>query len=373
MTEVGKCFCPVCHTALNGLILIDRNVSLVRECPRHGNIKTPLFSRSDYLTDALSAASRWADRRRCLVVEITDRCDVGCATCSASSVLSGRETSAADIVDKALSTAASIGATVVALSGGEPLMRADIWEIADAIHEAVYKVVLITSGRGFEDDPTILNCMSQRSDWLEVYLQFDSLDDEVLKSIRTPATNSALRRRRLALAIATGASVSAVCVVPPEGLEGSVGELARYCRSEGAAGITFQPLRQLGRFPTAGVKAGDLGTIDYIQRLALEGLGSSDSPRPLSQQPLDIVVNFIGEDPPHVGNVFFTAEGNQLGFRVATSSYWDHSNYFEPFAELESFYFMSGAGQPLNARYFDAAQASQKFRGEASKLRQIRA
>jgi uncharacterized radical SAM superfamily Fe-S cluster-containing enzyme len=290
------------------------------------------------------------------VVEVTQRCDVGCATCSASSIISGSEPELGDLVARASAAARKIGAGVIALSGGEPLMRPDIWEIADAFHRTVPKVVLITSGRNFETEPVILYEIAARSAWLEVYLQFDSLRDSILRSIRTPRTTAALRKLRLSLAVGTGAPTTAVCVVPPESAEESIGELAAYARSQGAAGITFQPLRQLGRFPVSSAGGTRLATIDYIQALALRAVGADVTvPTPFIQQPFDIAIAFLAEGRTSTSDLFFP-QVMARRFRVATSSYWDYTNYFEPFATPGPFYFYTDTGSPLNTRYFAAGE-----------------
>jgi uncharacterized radical SAM superfamily Fe-S cluster-containing enzyme len=351
MDQSGKCYCPFCQRALDGIVVVEDHVWLGRRCPEHGTVRTRLYNSPDYFAEALTPPALQGSPQKCLVVEITQRCDVGCVTCSASSILAGAEATARDVIENTISAARGVGANVVALSGGEPLMRADVWQIADAIHQAVPHVVLITSGRRFELDPTILEEIAARSRWLEIYLQFDSLDDEVLKAIRTPYMNADLRRQRLRLSISTGAATSAVCVVPADASEGSIGELATFCRSEGAAGITFQPLRRLGRFPKSAPTDSNLSTVDHVQSLALGALGVDGQPKPFAHQPFDMSVALVGASPSLTPQAFFSGPTNGT-FRVATSSYWDLTNFFEPFTTSDPYYFMVDVGMPLNLRYF---------------------
>src|SRR5712691_4755963 len=126
MNLTGKSYCPFCLRELEGRLVLDEQVSLVRRCPEHGDQITPLFRSPEYLSKALIAHTAPVQQRHCLVMEVTDRCDVGCATCSASSTLSGRERSSRDLVGSAIIAAKDLGADVVALSGGEPLMREDL-------------------------------------------------------------------------------------------------------------------------------------------------------------------------------------------------------------------------------------------------------
>lgn len=156
MEQFGRCHCPVCLRTLNGHLLIDEHVWLVRECPDHGLVRTMLFDDPGFLTAArdLARNAEMAPRHTCVVVEVTDRCDQLCKTCSASSTMSGDERDASELIRSVLSQAHAIGADVVALSGGEPLMRRDLWEIVDAIHVSIPKIVIITSGRDFERTPS---------------------------------------------------------------------------------------------------------------------------------------------------------------------------------------------------------------------------
>ena len=216
MNWLGKCFCPICEQALPGRLLVDEHVWLIRRCPEHGSIKTFLFESPDYFAKAVAMSGATGQQPRCLVVELTERCDQRCTTCSASSTVVGAEETARALIDRTLLQAAALNTDVVALSGGEPLMRRDLWEIADALHTNIPKIVLITSGRRFESEPAILRHTGARAEWLELYLQFDSLRDDVLHTLRTAGVTSELRRLRLKLALDTGAAVSAVCVVPPD-------------------------------------------------------------------------------------------------------------------------------------------------------------
>jgi 7,8-dihydro-6-hydroxymethylpterin dimethyltransferase len=231
MNTAGVCYCPDCVRKLDGRVTVDEHVWLVRHCPEHGRKKTMLFESPAFLSEALAIAnaSNQVARQTALIVEVTERCDVGCATCSASSTIAGSDLSAQEIVTLALKRAETIGAKVIALSGGEPLMREDLWEIADQLHRSVPKIVVITSGRGFEADQRISKKIAARAAWLEIYLQFDSLRDDVLLALRTPLITSELRKKRLKQAVETGAATTAVCVVSPDSSEQEIGTILPRC------------------------------------------------------------------------------------------------------------------------------------------------
>lgn len=357
MEWLGHSFCPICEEALPGRLLIDDHVWLTRRCPEHGLVKTKLFESPDYFAKAVALSRPGPRQPRCLVVELTERCDQRCTTCSASSTNMGAEPTARALIERTLLEATALGADVVALSGGEPLMRRDLWEIADALHTKIQKIVLITSGRRLESDRAILREIAARAEWLELYLQFDSLRDDVLRKLRSSGITSDLRRRRLELAVNTGAAVSAVCVVPPDIPETDIAELTVFLRAHGAAGVTFQPLRRLGRHPMITSASSRLGTVDFIQKYALQALGAVfDEALPFAPQPFDIAVSVMTGCEAVNSSQFFWS-GRSKGFRVATSSYWDYANYFDPLASCGRYYFYMGT-QPLNARYFSPGSPS---------------
>ncbi len=361
MNEIGTSYCPVCWAPTQGWLEIDESVYLGRRCNQHGVMRSMIFSSADYFDAAESLSnSQVLVSDRCLVVEVTERCDVGCATCSASSVDFGLDESPADMARGVKRAALSIGASTIALSGGEPLMRTDLWELADAIREFAGRVVLITSGRNIESDKTITAEMAARSSWLEVYLQFDSFDRNILRALRTPLITPELREARLKTCIDTGAATCAVCVVMPDTHAEEIEALVHYLKEEDAAGVTFQPLRRLGRYPVRPTRDERLSTVDGIQRVALGTLCSDELADPFPAQPFDISVAWVGGDDDANPRSFFKPARASTEFRIATSSYWDVTNYFRPHADRQYGYFSMRNAENgavlLNRHYFDQAE-----------------
>jgi uncharacterized radical SAM superfamily Fe-S cluster-containing enzyme len=355
MFNSGTACCPISGEVLFGSLRFGDGVRLARYSQAHGQFENLIYASEEYFDACVRSASQEMNRsEKCLVVEITDRCDVGCATCSACSVDDGKDEPGLALVAGVRSAVQACGANVVALSGGEPLMRDDIWIIADLIKAFTDRVVLITSGRGFETDQSILQEISERSEWLEVYLQFDSLNLETLRSMRTPSTTPSLRKNRLRLAVQTGAIVSAVCVVSDFTQDDEIKQLTEYLIANGAGGVTFQPLRELGRFPIKQSERDHLRTVDGIQRAALSTVFESNNPVPFSGQPFDMSVSWLNGTS---ASEFFVARSPRQDFRIATSSYWDFSNYFSPLTEGNpAYFFMRERGNQvrmLNRHYFD--------------------
>lgn len=82
-----------------------------------------------------------------LRVSVTKRCNLNCTYCGAQSCTDEYELSAAEI-EKIVRAFARCGITKVRLTGGEPLIRKDICEIAERIAgiEGIRKIALTTNG-----------------------------------------------------------------------------------------------------------------------------------------------------------------------------------------------------------------------------------
>lgn len=359
MFNTGTTYCPISANELRGTLRFEDGVRLTRRCHPHGQFSNLIYADETYFDECVRSASLGETQsEKCLVVEITDRCDVGCATCSACSVDYGQDEPVFALIAAVRAAAHKCGANVVALSGGEPLMRDDIWVIADLIKAFTDRVVLITSGRGFETDRSILQEIAARSDWLEVYLQFDSLNQQTLRSMRTEDMTPELRKERLRLAVQTEAVVTAVCVVSDFTADDEIKQLTDFLISSDAGGVTFQPLRELGRFPAKQSDREYLRTVDGIQRAALSTISKFADPTPFSGQPFDMAVSWL-KGTPHSG--FFVDRKFGDDFRIATSSYWDLTNYFSPLAEGNpAYFFIQGRKNEvlmLNRHYFDQTLA----------------
>jgi PqqA peptide cyclase len=95
----------------------------------------------------VTAAVETASRPYTLVAELTYRCPLACGYCSNPLELA-RHSAELDTADwrKVFADAAALGVLQVNLTGGEPLVRADLVELVAAAHAQQLYVNLITSG-----------------------------------------------------------------------------------------------------------------------------------------------------------------------------------------------------------------------------------
>jgi len=81
-----------------------------------------------------------------VTIEVTQRCPNQCIYCSSWSSPGKTETLDFATICACVDDAASLGASLINLSGGEPMLRPDIAEIADYIHNKGLKIRLYCSG-----------------------------------------------------------------------------------------------------------------------------------------------------------------------------------------------------------------------------------
>lgn len=115
-----------------------------------------------------------------LRVSVTKRCNLNCSYCGAQRVLAGYELSA-DKIETIVKAFAKCGITKVRLTGGEPLVRKDICEIAEKISaiEGISKVALTTNGINLKQYALKL----KQAGVTAVNVSLDTTDPEQFKDI----------------------------------------------------------------------------------------------------------------------------------------------------------------------------------------------
>lgn len=126
------------------------------------------------------------DQHSCInLIEVTDKCNMCCNTCYASSG-KGKDKDLKTIkkmIDFAANAEGGRG-EVIQVSGGEPTLHKDIIEIIEYAREKFQYVMLNTNGIRIAEDLDFVKELSKFKGRFEIYLQFDSFDDEVYTKIR---------------------------------------------------------------------------------------------------------------------------------------------------------------------------------------------
>lgn len=205
--ETAGSICPECFRPIKAIKYVENGkVYMKKECGDHG-IFTNLVSKDvdhyrqmedffevdrakpkSYLTDTEKncpldcglCPSHKQDT--CLaVVEVTDRCDMGCAYCFASSSMDDSSDPDMDTIRRMFETVkkCSNDPTCVQISGGEPTLRDDLPEIIKMGHEiGLSHIELNTNGSRIASDQDYFDeIVSAGID--AIYLGFDGVSDDV--------------------------------------------------------------------------------------------------------------------------------------------------------------------------------------------------
>lgn len=191
------------------------------------------------------------EQHSCLtVLEVTDRCNLRCPTCySASGPEVGRHLELWEIEKRLDAVVASEGEPdIVQISGGEPTIHPQFFEILDAARRRpIRHLMLNTNGVRLASEPDFVKRLAQYAPGFEVYLQFDALEADVLLNLRG-ADLTKVRLRALANLEKQGISTTLV-VTLKRGLNNQyIGEIINFAlQYECIRGITFQPIQVAGR------------------------------------------------------------------------------------------------------------------------------
>ncbi len=191
------------------------------------------------------------EQHSCLtLIEVTDRCNLTCPTCYASSSPThGRHRTLKEIERMLDAIVASEGEPdVVQLSGGEPTIHPEFFAILDLAKTKPIKHLMVnTNGIRIARDRDFTERLSGYMPDFEVYLQFDSFRPEVLKKLRGQDLTDVRKR---ALEHLNRFNLSTTLVVTLEkGLnDDEIGSIIEYALEQPCVrGVTFQPTQISGR------------------------------------------------------------------------------------------------------------------------------
>lgn len=184
------------------------------------------------------------------LVELTDRCNLSCPMCFASSGPGGSDHSLEDIIASLDRLVECEGrAEVCQLSGGEPTLHPQFETIVDeALARPIDYVMVNTNGLRLAKDDRMVDFLSQRRDRVEIYLQWDGVDPET--NLRQRGEN-VVDQKRMALEKLQAADlhVTLVSTLTPPLPERFYEDLWEVARNHGnVVGLSLQPATYSGRF-----------------------------------------------------------------------------------------------------------------------------
>src|SRR3954471_20067624 len=191
------------------------------------------------------------EQHSCLaIIEINEACNLACPVCFANATnIHGKHRSVAEIERMLDVLVESEGEPdLVQLSGGEPTIHPDFFTILDAVKRRPIRHVMInTNGVRIARDRDFVERLASYAPRLEVYLQFDSLDDDALMNLRG-ARLSRIRQQALEALERVGLSTTLVAVVKRGVNDHEVADIIRHALEWSCVrGVTFQPVQDAGR------------------------------------------------------------------------------------------------------------------------------
>jgi len=268
--------CTICRQRVEAKILIkDERVYLEKWCPDHGFQRVLIADDAAYYRQCRELwikppelPQRFATRmaRGCpwdcglcpdhmqhscvTVLEVTDHCNLRCPVCYAGSGPERPGFRSLEEIERMLdaAVAAEDEPDVLQISGGEPTLHPQFFDIlAAARRRPIRHLMVNTNGILLARDAEFVRRLASFGPGLEVYLQFDSLDDAVLRQLRG-ADLARIHDQALAHLDAAGVATSLVVTLRKGLNDGEIGALIRHGLSQPCVrGITFQPIEDAGR------------------------------------------------------------------------------------------------------------------------------
>lgn len=269
--------CPVCLKRITAQrVSYGQDVFLEKTCPEHGPFKTILWrGNPEYASwrrekipnppkNPLTAANEGcpfdcglcADHRQepcCVLLEVTQRCDLGCPVCFASAGKSANSAPDPDlgVVEMWYRRMLDCGGPYnIQLSGGEPCLREDLPEIISLGKDLGFTYFQVnTNGIRIASDSVYLQRLKEAG--LEVvYLQFDGTTDEIYRSIRG---RDLFEQKKQAIQNCQDLHLGVVLVptIVPGTNSDNLGSMIRFALDHypTVRAIHLQPVSYFGRYP----------------------------------------------------------------------------------------------------------------------------
>ncbi len=267
----AKCLRPVDAK----IVFEDERVFMLKRCPEHGaervliaddiayyKLAREVFLKPPEQANRYNTPARYGcpydcglcpehEQHSCVsLVEITDHCNLRCPTCYAASGPERLTHRSMDEVERMLDAiVANEGEPdVVQISGGEPTLHPQLFEILDAARKRPIKHLMVnTNGIRIAQDRAFAERLQTYGPGFELYLQFDSFELLPLKSLRG-ADLRATRQRALDRLNELNISTTLVVTLKRGLNDHEIGRIVEFAVAQPCVrGVTLQPIQDAGR------------------------------------------------------------------------------------------------------------------------------
>ncbi|UUV22579.1 radical SAM protein [Paenimyroides aestuarii] len=289
--------CPECLKRIDAKIVFeDEKVYMLKRCPEHGNSRVLIADDIPYYKNIrnynkpsetpykFNTKTHYGcpydcglcpdhEQHSCLtIIEITDRCNLTCPTCYAgSSPTYGRHRTLAEVKTMLDTIVANEKEPdVVQISGGEPTLHPQFFEILDYAKSLPIKHLMVnTNGLLIAKDFDFAKRLKSYAPDFEIYLQFDSFKEEALYQLRG-ANLKKIREKALEHLNELNLSTTLVVTLQKGLNDDEMGEIIDYAlKQKCVRGVTFQPTQIAGRLDNFNHET-DRITLTEVRRKILE-------------------------------------------------------------------------------------------------------
>lgn len=274
--DTAVSICATCYRRVDAKIVFqDGGVWMLKRCQEHGSERVLLADDIDYYRRArevflktpeqvarYNTPVRWGcpydcgvcpdhEQHGCIsLIEVTDACNLRCPTCYAMSGPERQNHRPLEQIEAMLDLAVrnEEEPSIVQISGGEPTIHPQFFEILDAARRRPIQHLMInTNGIRIAKEDGFAERLKGYDPGLEVYLQFDSFRLEAVQLLRAADTRK-VHERALEKLNDLNIGTTLVATVRRGVNDDELGEIIQFARTQPCVrGVTFQPVQVAGR------------------------------------------------------------------------------------------------------------------------------
>jgi uncharacterized radical SAM superfamily Fe-S cluster-containing enzyme len=296
--DIAISICSICYRKVEGKIIFQEDkVFLTKRCPQHGAERVLIADDIDYyrrsrevfikppeMPVVYNTPVKWGcpydcglctdhEQHSCLsLIEISDYCNLQCPICYAESGPHRQQHRSLKQIETMLDAVVRNEGEpdVVQISGGEPTLHPDFFAVLDmAKARPIRHLMINTNGIRIAKEEAFAERLAEYMPGFEVYLQFDSFEQEALLSLRG-ADLRQVREQALERLNKFGISTTLVITLKKGLNDGEIGRIIDYALKQPCVrGVTLQPIQAAGRLE-AYDPASDRLTLTEVRRNILE-------------------------------------------------------------------------------------------------------
>ena len=293
--ELTNSVCPHClHKVEAKIVIQDGRVFMHKWCPTHKLIKVLLSTDAAYFKQQrdflkpgqmplkFNTPIKYGcpydcglcpdhEQHSCLtLLEVTDHCNLKCPVCYSDSGPHRPTHRSLEQIDFMLDAIVRNEGQpdVVQISGGEPTIHPDFWQILDkAKSRPIKHLMLNTNGLKIARDSDFAPRLATYMPGFEVYLQFDSLRAPALQRLRGEDLRS-VRQKALDRLNEFNISTTLVVTLQRGVNDDQLGEILDFALKQPCVrGVTFQPVQVAGRLDAFDPETDRLTLAEVRQRI----------------------------------------------------------------------------------------------------------